>query len=75
MYDQSQKNTFFFVELEMGPRKQFFFGLYPSPKDTADHSLVTDSRKTFVCAHKWTHVPQLVCGEDNLFESVLSVTR
>lgn len=44
----------FFVELEMGPREQFFFGLYPIPKDTADHSLVTDSRKTFVCAH--THM-------------------
>lgn len=60
----------------MGPRKQFFFGLYPSPKDTADHSLVTDSRKTFVCAHTHTYACATAgCGEDNLFESVLSVTR
>lgn len=57
-----------FCELEMEPREEFFLGLHPRPKDSADHALVTDSRKIFVCVCTHSicvHVPQLVCGEDN----------
>lgn len=44
----------------MGPREEFFLGLHPRPKDSADHALVTDSRKIFVCV--CTHSNMCTCA-------------